>query len=544
VRTNSRDPRMIKIEETLFAPAERARPEELKRLRKVMLDHPLIRVVLEAVQGHVLILNEHRQILAANDGLLEALSRESDGCLIGLRPGEVFGCIHFTEGPGGCGTAANCRFCGAVLTLLASQMKGEVVTGECRLSRKVGGRMEAVDLKIRATPLEINGRTVTAFVLHDVSALKRRDVLEQVLFHDLSNTIGGIEGWSALLQEVDTSKAAQHIVTLSRHLRSEVQYHQTLARAERNELVVEPRRCEVSEVLRDLRGFFPHHEQSSERHLEFAEPDQPREVETDPVILRRVLINMVKNALEASPASALVHVSTEMRGRRMAFVVHNTGVVPSDVRPHIFERSFSTKGPGRGIGCYTMKLLGETYLGGEVGFASEPSTGTRFWILLPERLSRSATVRSPLASEPLHRSLPREAPSDTPKKSRARPRLLLVDDDEIYTSLCEALLSRLGFDVEVAHRPDEAWKRFAADPNGFTVVLTDLSMPHMSGTELARRISNMNTEIPIILSTGIDEEMGAELARAAGVRHVMVKPCTREHFAEEFQAAGIAVPEG
>jgi len=467
VRTNSRDPRMIKIEETLFAPAERARPEELKRLRKVMLDHPLIRVVLEAVQGHVLILNEHRQILAANDGLLEALSRESDGCLIGLRPGEVFGCIHFTEGPGGCGTAANCRFCGAVLTLLASQMKGEVVTGECRLSRKVGGRMEAVDLKIRATPLEINGRTVTAFVLHDVSALKRRDVLEQVLFHDLSNTIGGIEGWSALLQEVDTSKAAQHIVTLSRHLRSEVQYHQTLARAERNELVVEPRRCEVSEVLRDLRGFFPHHEQSSERHLEFAEPDQPREVETDPVILRRVLINMVKNALEASPASALVHVSTEMRGRRMAFVVHNTGVVPSDVRPHIFERSFSTKGPGRGIGCYTMN-----------------------------------------------------------------------------TSLCEALLSRLGFDVEVAHRPDEAWKRFAADPNGFTVVLTDLSMPHMSGTELARRISNMNTEIPIILSTGIDEEMGAELARAAGVRHVMVKPCTREHFAEEFQAAGIAVPEG
>ena len=105
---------------------------------------------------------------------------------------------------------------------------------------------------------------------------------------------------------------------------------------------------------------------------------------TDLVALGRVLSNMAHNAFEAMPLGGQACVWFELREERPTFVVQNPGCMPPEVADCVFHRSFSTKSDrGRGLGTYGMKVLGETVLGGKVGFTSTWETGTQFFIELP-----------------------------------------------------------------------------------------------------------------------------------------------------------------
>jgi sensor histidine kinase regulating citrate/malate metabolism len=87
--------------------------------------------------------------------------------------------------------------------------------------------------------------------------------------------------------------------------------------------------------------------------------------------------------LEATKAGGTVSLGAEVNAADCTFWCQNDGAIPREVALQIFQRSFSTKGRGRGIGTYSIKLLGERYLGGQVSFTSMPETGTRFQIRLP-----------------------------------------------------------------------------------------------------------------------------------------------------------------
>jgi sensor histidine kinase regulating citrate/malate metabolism len=94
---------------------------------------------------------------------------------------------------------------------------------------------------------------------------------------------------------------------------------------------------------------------------------------------------MTKNALEAIHEGETVRVAFARQEGGPVFRVSNPGVIPEPVQLQLFKRSFSTKAQqGRGIGTYSMKLFGERYLGGRIGFESTPENGTTFWIMLPE----------------------------------------------------------------------------------------------------------------------------------------------------------------
>jgi signal transduction histidine kinase len=95
-----------------------------------------------------------------------------------------------------------------------------------------------------------------------------------------------------------------------------------------------------------------------------------------------VIINLLKNALEATPEQGKVLVGVENLNTRLRFWVRNDGVLPRDVQMQLFQRSFSTKGLGRGIGTYCVRLLTENYLGGKVSFISNETDGTVFNIEL------------------------------------------------------------------------------------------------------------------------------------------------------------------
>jgi signal transduction histidine kinase len=103
---------------------------------------------------------------------------------------------------------------------------------------------------------------------------------------------------------------------------------------------------------------------------------------SDPVLLRRILGNMTKNAIEASLPESIVRLSCTRGVGKVTFSVQNDRPMDEDTKLQLFRRSFSTKGKGRGIGTYSMKLLGEKYLGGRIWFHSNQRDGTTFFFEL------------------------------------------------------------------------------------------------------------------------------------------------------------------
>ena len=116
------------MDTTLFTPTERADYNKISEQHLSIQLAAFITAMLQAVPDFMMVLNEQRQIVAVNNRLLEAYGITDQSKIIGLRQGEVLGCVHSNEGPGGCGTSEHCSVCGAVLTLLASQQSGE----QCR----------------------------------------------------------------------------------------------------------------------------------------------------------------------------------------------------------------------------------------------------------------------------------------------------------------------------------------------------------------------------------------------------------------------------
>jgi signal transduction histidine kinase len=104
---------------------------------------------------------------------------------------------------------------------------------------------------------------------------------------------------------------------------------------------------------------------------------------SDDALVKRVLANMLKNALEASPEDAMVEIGFCTEGTRAVFRVHNASFIPEEVQRQIFMRYFSTKGGDRGLGTWGMKLFAEDYLRGSVSFESTEAGGTTFTLALP-----------------------------------------------------------------------------------------------------------------------------------------------------------------
>jgi sensor histidine kinase regulating citrate/malate metabolism len=110
-------------------------------------------------------------------------------------------------------------------------------------------------------------------------------------------------------------------------------------------------------------------------------------LKTDRTLLRRILGNLLKNALEASKDGDKVTITSEDLNSQIVFNVHNKSFIPRNIELQIFQRSFSTKGSGRGIGTYSVKLLTERYLKGEVSFLTDKKLGTVFTVIIPKELT-------------------------------------------------------------------------------------------------------------------------------------------------------------
>jgi signal transduction histidine kinase len=372
---------------TFFAPAERATPEALAGQHDVLTKSPLVKQLLDAFPEPAMVLNRERQIVFGNDKLTQLLAR-SLASIVGLRPGEAFGCQHAAELPSGCGTTEACHYCGAVNAILTSQERGRADVQQCRLLQE--GAKGAFDLLVWATPLEVGGEAFTVFAVRDTTDDHRRLVLERLFFHDVLNTAGGLKGILDIWRDLDPREVAEMGETaraLATYLVDEIQAQRDLSAAERGDLKPDPHDVDVAGVLRTLQALYAPLAGTQGKSLEVEQPrgrgESRTELHTDDLLLTRVLGNLIKNALEASAPGDRVSISYHCDGQP-TFRVRNPGVMEDSVRQQIFLRSFTTKsGPGHGLGTYSVKLLTERYLGGSVRFTSRPGEGTEFVVTLP-----------------------------------------------------------------------------------------------------------------------------------------------------------------
>jgi signal transduction histidine kinase len=243
-----------------------------------------------------------------------------------------------------------------------------------------------MDFEVWSTPLEVEDQRLYLVALKDIADEKRRRALERIFFHDILNTAGGVVGYAALAQDAtpeERDMLIDSLYGLSLRLIDEITSQQELLKAERNELALKLGTIDSRALLYMLAEAYRHHAVAEDRHIVVDEAVESVELTTDGTLLRRVLGNMVKNALEAIHPQETVTLRCVRWQDEVVFSVHNPGVIPERVRLQIFQRSFSTKAHDRGLGTYSMKLLTEQYLQGHVSFTTNPDDGTTFYARLP-----------------------------------------------------------------------------------------------------------------------------------------------------------------
>ena len=141
---------------TRFAPAERATQAEVTRQHLLVRGQSLVRRFPDTIPNMTVVLNRHRQIVHANRSFLSFVRTNDPEKIIGLRPGEVVGCIHSGAASGGCGTTRFCRTCGGARAIHDSKC-GMIAEEECRVTRGHHGSVDALDLRVWSSPIDVGG---------------------------------------------------------------------------------------------------------------------------------------------------------------------------------------------------------------------------------------------------------------------------------------------------------------------------------------------------------------------------------------------------
>jgi two-component system, cell cycle sensor histidine kinase and response regulator CckA len=210
-------------------------------------------------------------------------------------------------------------------------------------------------------------------------------------------------------------------------------------------------------------------------------------------------------------------------GPHLHLTVRDEGVgMEASVLDRIFEPYYTTKEPGKGTGLGLSVIHGIVKNhGGFITVESAPGQGSAFHVYLPTLEDVEAEIE--------------EAASTA--KSGGSERILLVDDEPQIIDMEKQLLEKLGYRVTAQTSGTEALDTFAAQPDQFDLIITDMTMPQMTGDHLARRIWDIRPGMPVILCTGYNEMMSEEKAIAMGIRKFILKPIDKDELAMAIRSA-------
>lgn len=204
-------------------------------------------------------------------------------------------------------------------------------------------------------------------------------------------------------------------------------------------------------------------------------------------------------------------------GPYVQMIVSDTGHgIDPAIMERIFDPFFTTKDVGEGTGLGLAVVYGiVNNLGGTITVQSEPGEGAAFNVYLPL----------------IDKGMPREAKKISQVLPTGTERILVVDDEESLMKIMKKMLQSLGYDVVATSSSEEALKLFLEKPERFDMVITDMTMPHMTGVELAKKLMEMRPGLPIILSTGFSESISEDKVLGAGFRKLLMKPVSKTDLA-------------
>ena len=355
--------------------------------------HPLFDALLRSLGGAAAILDGEGRVLALGGGFLHAAGVDDPAALLGLRLGEAPEGWSTASPPASATSTPRPAgaVCGAAIAAAAAAAAhGLPARRTCSMSLRRDGVALDLDLAVRAEPLEVDGQVYFLVTLADVSGERRRATLERVLLHDLTNLAAGLTGACGALDDPDPAEAeaaAQDLRLLVTRLSREIQIQRALASGRPGAMrtAVEP--VPVAPLLDRLRQLHQGHRAWIGKRLTVDLPPGDTALETDGGLLQRLVAQMLTNAFEATGEGGEVRLTVTASPEEVEFRAWNAGAMPPAVAARVFERFFSTKaGEGRGQGTYSLKVFGEAYLKGQVGFSSTPEAGTTFALRLPRSI--------------------------------------------------------------------------------------------------------------------------------------------------------------
>ena len=415
------------------------------------------------------------------------------------------------------------------------------------LLRSPNGRPVPVDVNLfLVNDPETGEPSCLAAVIRDIServdSLKEREKLEEQLrqsqkmeaigrlaggiAHDFNNILAAIIGYNelTLLDLPENSPQAGQIresIEAGRRAKNLIQQILTFSRKIPHQKQVIDVTAIVEEALRFLRATLP---STIEIYKDI--PRQSSPVEADATQIHQVIMNLCTNSSQAMGEQggmlrvflSQVNLKGDERefssavkpGRYVKLSIADEGPgIDPELQDRIFEPFFSTKesGKGSGMGLAVVHGIVKSH-GGEITFKSRLGQGTVFNVFLP-------------AMDSVPASAPLEAAESL---LTGRERILFVDDERALVDIGRQLLERLGYDVRAVVGGPAGLKAFLDDPSGYDLIITDQTMPGLTGLDLSREILRRRPDIPIIICTGYSNSISSETVVNTGARAVLMKP--------------------
>lgn len=345
--------------------------------------HPLVESLLDAQRAAVVVVNAERQIVASNVRFLALSGGRDPAALLGVRFGESLSCVGAEGGADGCGTSARCAGCGAALATLAG-LRDRGGERECSLRVERAGRREDLSLRIVSVPFRIAGEPYAALLVTDLTVERRQAAAARVPLDGAARLADALRAACETYRRSGEAADLDRIEALADEIRGELAVHALLAGEEvppgRH---APPRPLDVRDVLRRLSAALRAHPAAGGRVVEIDPPPPGAAVLAEPAALHHALLALALNAVEATRAGGTVRIACSESAHETSLRVWNAGVVPAVVVPRLFERFFTTRGPGRGQGLWFTRLLAERVLDGRVAYTTGAGEGTWFALVLP-----------------------------------------------------------------------------------------------------------------------------------------------------------------
>ena len=406
----------------------------------------------------------------------------------------------------------------------------EIAVNEMRGTWTLHDRRRARRHVFIATMRDISRRRELAQQLQQSQKMEAIGTLAGGIAHDFNNIFSIILGYTSLV--LDDHEGGRHsddaelkdnlttVIQAGRRARDLIEQILTFSRhAEqaKRPLVLQPI---VQEVMKLMRSTLP---STIEIRQDLA--SEPATVLADPSQLHQVLMNVCTNGahameeaggvleivLDRTAVDDTANAAGELSpGSYVRLMVRDTGSgMDQATMERIFEPFFTTKGVGRGTGLGLSVAHGiVTNYGGAIRADSALGQGTRFELLLPYYAAEVGEVEGEAA----------------PSAPVGKGRILFVDDEAALVRMAEKVLTRLGYSVVGETGSRAALEVFRENPTGFDLIVTDQTMPGMTGDALLGEIRKLRTDIPVLLCTGFNHRLSPERAREMGLDGYLMKP--------------------